>query len=168
MRTAKTSGTSMTRSEGETRKTYAMLRVSGDSLDPDQVTRALRIVPTIAYRKGEKYFAGKRTGELVGRTGVWCLSTEEIVASDNLRHHLSHILGLLVPGRQDIDPLLRLHTVLARHDDLQALLCCFWHGRTGAKRPSIPKTVTEFLKLIPADIETDFATDSDEAERWRA
>jgi len=168
MRTAKISATSTTKSEGDTRKTYAMLRVSGDSLDPDEVTRALRIVPTIAYRKGEKYFAGERTGELVGRTGVWCLSTEGIVASDNLHHHLSHVLGLLIPGRQDIDPLLHLRAVLARRNDLRVLLSCFWHGRAGARRPAIPRSVTELLKLIPADIETDFATDSDESARRRA
>jgi hypothetical protein len=161
MNTVKTSGISMMRSENpDTRKTYVTFRVVGDSLDPDQITRTLRIVPTIAYAKGEKYAAGKRTGELIGRTGVWCLSTDGVVASDNLKHHLAYLLGILIPGRQDAAPLLHLQRLLSRDKTLRADLRCFWHGHARAKRPSVPKIVAEVMKLLPATIETDFDVDS--------
>jgi hypothetical protein len=157
MNTAKTSGISTMKSEApDTRKTYVTFRVMGDSLDPDQITRILRIVPTIAYAKGEKYPAGKRTGELIGRTGVWCLSTDGVVASDNLHHHLAYFLGILIPGRQDAAPLWHLQSLLSRNKTLRADLSCFWHGRAGAKRPSIPKIVAQVTRLLPARIETDF------------
>jgi hypothetical protein len=161
MNTAKTSGISTMRSEdSDTRKTYVTFRVVGDILDPDQITRTLRVVPTVAYAKGEKYPAGKRTGELIGRTGVWCLSTDGVVASDNLRYHLAYFLGILIPGRQDAVPLLHLQGLLSRNKTLRADLLCFWHGRAGAKRPSVPKIVSQVMKSLPATIETDFDVDS--------
>jgi Domain of unknown function (DUF4279) len=158
----------MTKSEHITRKTYASFRVKGDSLDPQQVTRILRAVPTIAYRKGEKYFAGERSGYLTGQTGLWLLSTNGIVASDNLHHHLLYIVGILVPDRHDIEPLTGLRALLAHQKTITADLACFWHGRFGEKKPSIPKMVTEVMKLLPADLEADFGTDSRESERQSA
>jgi hypothetical protein len=120
----------------------------------------MRIVPTIAYAKGEKYPGGKRTGELMGRTSVWCLSTDGVVASDNLQHHLAYVLGILIPGRQDAGPLLRLQSLLSRDKTLHADLRRFWHGHAGAKSPSIPKIVAQVMKLLPATIETDFGVNS--------
>jgi hypothetical protein len=169
MSTAKILGMSTMRSEqSDTRKTYATFRVLGDTLDPTQITRILRVVPNISYAKGERYFAGKRTGELIGRTGLWSFSTDGLVASDNLQHHLFHLLGILIPGRQDAMPIFHLHTLLARNKALRADLRCFWHGRSGAKKPSIPKVVTEAMKIIPATIETDFDVDSGGSAHQRA
>ena len=125
----------MRKSEQDTRKTYASLRVMGDDLNPEQVTRILRTVPSIAYAKGEQYKAGKNNiTEHPGRTGLWLFSTDGIVASDNLHHHLFYILGILVPGRQDVAPLAHLHGLLTYQKGLQADVACFWHGRFGALR----------------------------------
>jgi hypothetical protein len=145
-------------------RTYASLRIRGDSLDPDQVTRMIRVFSTISYAKGTKYFAGEQTGRLIGRTGVWLFSTKDLVASKNLSHHLLFIVGILVPHPKDFGPLTHLHALLAKQKDLRADVACFWHGRFGEKRPSIPRAITEFLKLIPAELEVDFETDSEEAE----
>src|SRR5438034_8055127 len=101
MSTAKNWATSSPRSETNTRKSYASLRVMGDSLDPKQVTRVLKVVPTIAYAKGERFKAPADRAERTGRTGLWLLSTDGLVASDNLHDHLAFILGVLIPGRQE-------------------------------------------------------------------
>jgi len=146
----------------ETRKAYAAFRVRGDALEPSRITKIMRFVPTIAYAKGESFHAGERSGERIGRTGLWLLSTDGVVASDNLHHHLAYILGMLAPGRQDMRPLTDLHGLLLRQKGLRADLTCFWHGRRGARVPSIPRAVSETMKLIPADIEVDFDTDADE------
>ena len=168
MSRARSLGTSSTRIERPKARLFASLRVRGDSLDPDQLTRILRVFPTTAYAKGMKYRAGERTGELVGRTGVWLLSTEGIVASDHLNDHLTFLVGVLVPNSKDFSPLTHLHTLLEKQKDLKADIACFWHGRFGEKRPSVPRAFSEFLKLVPADLELDFDTDSDEADRQRA
>ena len=152
----------------DTRKTYVTFRVVGDSLVPDAITKALRVVPTTQYTKGQTYFAGPRTGELLGKSGVWSLTTDKLVASRNLRDHLAYLLGVLIPDRQDANPLFQLHALLAKHKGWRADLSCFWHGHVGAKKPSIPKFVGEVMKFLPAAIETDFATDAPTAEQRRA
>ncbi len=155
------------RSKVAAERAYASLRVRGDSLDPEQVTRLLGVFPTIAYAKGMKYHAGERTGELIGKTGVWLLSTKSIIASESLNTHLAFLTTILWYGPRQFEPMIRLHALLAKQKDLRADIACFWHGRYGEKRPSIPKSITELLKLIPADLELDFATDSEDAERRR-
>jgi hypothetical protein len=61
---------------GDTVKTFATLRIVGDQLVPEQVTGILKIVPARAYGKGETYHGGERTGDLVGKTGVWYFATD--------------------------------------------------------------------------------------------
>jgi hypothetical protein len=152
----------------DTRKTYVTFRVVGDSLTPESITKVLRVVPTVQYAKGQTYFAGQRAGELVGKSGVWSLTTDKLVASSNIRDHVAYLLGLLIPDRQDANPLFQLHALLAKHKDWRADLSCFWHGKHGTRKPSIPKFVTEVMKFLPAALETDFATDSPTAEQRRA
>jgi hypothetical protein len=49
--------------------------------------------------------------------------------------------------------------MLTKNKLLHADLHCFWHGRAGTKKPSIPRLITEVMKVPPATIETDFDTD---------
>jgi len=141
-------------------RAFATLRVAGDDLAPDEVTKVLKIVPTTAYAKGEHYAAGARSPDLVGRTGVWFFSTKGVVAGNRLADHLAFLARLLLPGSGEAGPLPRLQQLLQRRS-LRVAVSCFWHGPTGARKPSIPRSVSDLLKLIPAEIETDF----DVAER---
>ena|SRR6185312_3769094 len=54
---------------GEVDQVRVSLRIIGDDLDPDEVTRVLGVEPSAAIRKGER-----RPGGRVQRTGVWRLS----------------------------------------------------------------------------------------------
>lgn len=169
-------GISTMRSEERTRsKAFATFRVSGDDLIPDQITKVLKFYPTLSYRKGGQYLAGQRSEKLVGKTGVWFLSTEDIVASDRLSDHLSFILvvlGISSPlsqrrsGTTDStsvsDITLRLKSImdlrqLMKQRVLKATVTCFWHGVAGAKPPSIP--VTQLLQTFSIDVESDFDAD---------
>ena len=162
---AKTSATSTTSSERNGKvMTFATFRVVGDALAPDQVTRILKIVPTQAYAKGERYDGGPRSPNLIGRTGVWYLSTRGIVASDKLSDHLEFIVRLLQNGNARTAPSRTLRQLLRRHD-LRADVSCFWSGPAGARRPSIPRSVAAKLKTLPAGIETDFDTDAEPRRR---
>jgi hypothetical protein len=144
----------------DTVKTFAALRIVGDQLIPEQVTRILKIAPTRAYAKGQSYYGGERTGQLVGKTGVWYFATHRTVASDSLVDHLMFVVNLLHGYTPETKPLTRLHN-LVKKQSLTAIVSCFWYGRAGARQPAIPRAVTEFLKLLPADIETDFDTDEE-------
>lgn len=75
-------------------KTAACLRVTGDDLDPDEITHKLGKEPTGAERKGD-IIRGKKTGrERVARSGGW-----RLVASDrepgDLDGQIREILGAL-------------------------------------------------------------------------
>jgi hypothetical protein len=149
---------------GDTVKTFAALRIVGDQLVPEQVTRILKIIPARAYGKGETHHGGERTGDLVGKTGVWYFATDRVVASNHLIDHLMFLVNLLRESSPQAIPLASLHTLLQRKS-LTAVVSCFWYGRVGAKPPTIPRAVTEFFRLLPAEIETDFDTDEEPAAR---
>jgi len=137
-------------------KAYATLRFAGDELEPREISDVLGVEPTRVYRKGERYFAGPRTGKLTGRTGIWLLSTEDAVCGSDLDRHLSYLANLVFknePGRAAA-----LSRLIAGRD-LKAHVSCFWHGRAGASIPSISASVVEAFKQLPAEIETDFDTD---------
>jgi hypothetical protein len=150
----------MTRPEADdgTMRTFATFRVAGDRLAPDDVTRILRVPPTQAYAKGEHYWGGPRSPDLVGRTGMWFLATDRLIASTRLGDHLGQILNLLMVQRGDAPPIIELNKLLTRKG-LKAHVSCYWFGKTGAKKPLIPPLVTKIFGLLPADIETDFATE---------
>lgn len=159
----KTSATSSTRTRtSEPVRAFATLRVAGDELVPDEITKILKIVPTAAYSKGEHHSAGPRSPDLIGRTGVWFFSTKGVVAGAQIADHLAFLARLLLPGSGEAGPLPHLQQLLRRRTTLRVSLSCFWHGPAGARKPSIPRSVTDLLKLIPAEMETDF--DVDEAE----
>src|ERR1700730_13243318 len=154
------SATSTTRSPKTARqKAFATLCFSGDRLDPDHISAILRVPPTKAWRKGERYFAGQRTGPLVGRTGTWFLATDDLVTSPDLEQHLEFLTALLSQGPQDEEGrLVRLREVMAR-DDLKADVSCFWHGAAGEQPPAISAEKTAKLRALPAVIATHFDTD---------
>jgi hypothetical protein len=157
-------------------KAFATLRIAGDNLLPDEITEILRTYPTLAYRKGEKYNAGKSSGEMVGRTGVWYLDTDKIVSSENLLDHLIYLVGILMPEitlgsshviivishknslGKSLRKLGRLQQTLQKRN-AKATISLFWHGEVGARHPSIPRFISSILRLVPIDIETDFDTD---------
>jgi hypothetical protein len=154
-----TSATSSTKSRtNEQVRAFATLRVAGDELVPGEVTKILKIVPTAAYAKGEHYSGGPRCPDLIGRTGVWYFSTKGVVAGNQLADHLAFLARLLLPGSGEAGPLPRLQQLL-RRKTLRVSLSCFWHGPAGARKPSVPRAVIDLLRLIPAEIETDFDVD---------
>jgi hypothetical protein len=158
----------------------------GDLLDPNEITELLKIVPTMAYKKNEPYFVGKRTGTLKGKTGVWLFSTNRGIQSTNFYDHLNAVVALLALDHFEgllkeasnpkprsshikIAPLpqflLRgrlksLHALLEQKT-LTASISCFWYGTPGAQPPSVHRLISSLLKLVPITIETDFDTDED-------
>jgi hypothetical protein len=81
-----------------------------------------------------------------------------VVAGNNLSDRLAFLARLLLPGSGEAGPLPRLQQLLRRRS-LRVSVTCFWHGPAGARKPSIPRSVTDLLKLIPAKIEIDFDVD---------
>jgi hypothetical protein len=142
-------------------KAFATLRVSGDELVPNEITKILKILPTKAYAKGEHFSGGPRSPDLIGRTGVWYFATDRVVAGNNLSDHLAFLSRMLLASPGEAGPLPRLQQLMRRRS-LRVSVTCFWHGSEGAKKPSIPRSLTDLLKRIPSDIEIDFDVDEKE------
>jgi len=149
-------------------KAFVTFRIVGDRLDPDQITKFLRIHPTQAYAKGQPYTAGPKSPAILGRTGVWYLSTDQFVASASLNDHFDFLLQALqlggrryvrTPGGAQLTANLLELRDLMKENSLRAVVTCFWYGAAGTKKPSIPRGTTEVFNLINAEIETDFDAD---------
>src|SRR5690349_14642193 len=90
------SATSTTRSKAGTLSAFAGLRFLGDSLEPRRLSQLLGVEPTTAYRKGEVY-KRSRGHEVIGRTGLWLLSSRGHVNSDELKDHLAYLKAVVFP-----------------------------------------------------------------------
>ena len=75
-------------------KSRATLRISGDDLDPDEVTELLGCKPSSSQTKGQK-LVGKNTGKVrIARFGMWRLEAEQREPED-LDGQISEILNQL-------------------------------------------------------------------------
>jgi hypothetical protein len=147
--------TSTTKSKPTTLMAYASFRVMGDRLEPKDITAALDITPTLAYRKGE-VFKRARGHEVRGRTGLWLLSSELRIQSNELGDHFGFLQQVL--EAEGGKPIERLRTVIQR-DGLKTDVTCFWYGERGATPPEILEATRAAFAQIGATIETDFDTD---------
>ena len=116
----------------------------------------LGVEPTTAYRKGEVY-KRSRGHEIVGRTGLWLLSSRDYVKSGELSDHLAYLKAVIFPpGGDDLVAPLQM---LMREEGLTADVSCFWYGEQGAEPPVIPEEIRAAFSRIGATIETDFDSD---------
>ena len=136
----------------------------GDELDPDIITSALALQPSLSYRKGETYWAGRRRQrEIVGRTGLWLLSTESRLESGRLEDHLELLASLLKERAERLGGLRQI----VREGGYEASAICFWAGPAQAAQPSVPGWFRELVGRIGGEIEVDFYQD-DAAEEQTA
>jgi len=140
-------------------KTFASLRFMGRKLDPEQVTGILQAKPTIAYRYGDVYMReGENCAE--GRTGLWLISSEKTVHSNDLNDHLAYLVQIIFSEGSN-DRLDKLRQVMAT-GDVEADVGCFWSGPPGASKPVIDRSLKAALKKVAGHFEKDFHT----AEEW--
>jgi hypothetical protein len=67
----------MIRVGGLVSSTTAALRIGGDHLDPDEITKLLDCEPTASHRKGDVSI-GKKTGtRVVRKSGLWRLESDQ-------------------------------------------------------------------------------------------
>ena len=159
MNAVNTSEISTTNSD-KTISAFATLRFVGDALDPDEISEALKQKPKRAYRRGETCRPGRRSPELIGKTGLWYFSTDRVIPSKDLGDHLDALIRLIAPFADDGKRLRTLREIMER-ENLQAHVTCFWRGFPGAKEPAIPSVATEAFGRLGAGIETDFDTEEE-------
>lgn len=135
---------------------FATLRVSGDELEPSAVTEALGLKPSLSYRKGETYRAGRRRQrDYVGQTGVWYLSTDDLLVSGRLEDHITFLSFLLAARPQGLE---RVHAMVL-DGACEASASCFWAGPPGSTEPDISLTFRDLIARMGGRIEIDFQRD---------
>ena len=107
-------------------------------------------------RRKFRTFSALTPRVITGRTGIWLLSTDEVVSGSDLDRHISYLFKLIF--EDDEDRFARLHQLIADRG-LKAQVSCFWHGQAGARAPEIPACAIDAFRRLPADIETDFDID---------
>ncbi len=74
-------------------RSLACLRIHGEDLDPEEITRLLVATPTETVRKGEETYVCKRTGYVrIAKAGMWSLRASERTPED-LDSQIEEILG---------------------------------------------------------------------------
>jgi hypothetical protein len=92
------------------RGAHASVRIAGESLDPLDVTRALRLPPDHVHRSGEPRIQRRRDGSLREltpyRQGMWSMGSERWVDAPELDVHIRWLLDQLEPRRVELQRLL--------------------------------------------------------------
>lgn len=78
--------------------TYAQLRIYGDDLDPEIITKNLGLTPSSSQKKGEER-ENSLGRKLVFKLGGWFLSSEGFIQSKDVRRHLDWLLQKLNPAK---------------------------------------------------------------------
>lgn len=72
----------------------ATLRIMGDELVPEEISRLLGAEPTSGHEKGHQAPSGPSGRTVTRRSGLWSLSAEE-TKPENLDCQVSELLGLV-------------------------------------------------------------------------
>jgi hypothetical protein len=138
-------------------RTYAAFRLLGDALDPDAATRALGLEPSLALAKGQEMPAGRIGPARRQGTGVWSLSTDNILRSTSLERHLLHLLDALEPATAAV------HALLSA-EDIQADFFCYWLSATGHGGPEVSPETLGRIAALRASLGIDFYGPIDEPD----
>jgi hypothetical protein len=118
--------------------TYATLCIYGDDLDPDTVTSLLGIEPSQARTKGQQLKKG------VVQRGGWFLSTEDIIASKDVRCHVDWLIEKIT-GKEHA-----LHEMRLR--DYQTVVSCYWLSAFGHGGPMLSPAIMRSLANLGLEI----------------
>ncbi len=130
-------------------QTFASLRLFGDQLQPDEVSRLLNLKPTESAPKGLETVAPSGKSR-ISPTGRWILESQEHVHSTDSQDHIAWLLDQLdksgavpckIPG-------------VGRAD-----ICCFWLGATGNGGPEFSPEVLGRLAKYQLTLSLDIYPD---------
>jgi Domain of unknown function (DUF4279) len=117
-------------------RTYATLRVYPKRYGPEAVTARLGLEPSGWQRCGAAKIPGSRPAPLHG----WFLSSDEMVASRDVRRHLDWLLSRIA-SRGDA-----IRALQAEGCDMD--VSCFWVSTSGHGGPSVrPAQMEELARL---------------------
>jgi hypothetical protein len=120
------------------KRTYATLRIYPGDVDPDEVTRKLGIVPT---RTQQSLGARVENGvHHAGRPNAWFLSTEGVVASQDVRAHIDWLMDTVMPAEAALRGL--------QESGVAVDVSCYWLSASGHGGPCLSPSQAEKLARL--------------------
>jgi hypothetical protein len=127
----------------------ASFTISGDDVVPESWTLYFGVPPDTALTKGEPL--RDPTGQnraLKRRMGVWGISSEKAVQSDNLEPHLRYLVNRLALPRIDLPELLKRTNARMR-------VFCYWVNESGDRVPDVPNEIRAMMEAMGGTVEID-------------
>lgn len=121
-------------------ETYATLRVFGEAVELDDVSRMLASTPTRTQRKGQPLREGAKTS---AKLSGWFLETRAVIQSKDSRRHLDSLLDILKPK------VLEIQEMQARGMEID--ICCFWLS-VGQGGPTIGPEQSKVLGALGIEV----------------
>jgi Domain of unknown function (DUF4279) len=126
-------------------ETHAMLRIVGSQIEPEVLTSALGISPTLQVSPGDVFPTGTRA-----RTeGIWAIDTEKTHDSLDLEKHIRFLLDQLPSNFRDVIP-----------PSARCEILCVWRSATGHGGPSLSSSLLSRLAIAGIDLDFDFYCNS--------
>jgi len=142
-------------------RTYVSLRIYSSTITPDLISQQLGLTPTDYQTKGEKRFSRRRVGHLLEtKLSGWFLSSENEVASNDVRAHLDWLLARLDVAS---DRLLALQ----EWSDIKMAIHCIWWSAHGQGGPTLwPEQMEKMAKMnLEFTLDVSFFGEEDEEPR---
>jgi Domain of unknown function (DUF4279) len=116
-------------------ETFASLRLYGDALVPEDISRVIHLEPTDSASKGMKIVvsSGKSRSAPTGR---WIVQTRGKISSANLEEHIKWILDRLEQFSISVENLPGVE---------RADIFCYWRSATGQGGPEFSPEVLDRL-----------------------
>lgn len=129
-------------------RTYASFRLVGDALDPVEVDRRIGVKSDLARSKGEvvTYPTGRQFAQ---RTGVWLISSDDLITTTSIERHLILLLDILEPRRSDLLSLVEKYAV-------KADFFCLWKSTDGDGGPEVSPATLARIAHLGASLGFDF------------
>lgn len=124
-------------------RTYATFRVGGPRLKPAEFTTVIGVEPTSAFLKGQDIGTSDRP--VPSSTGIWLLSTEELLTSTSIETHLWLLLDKLRPASARIKE-------LAAEQSLEMDFFCYWRSKFGHGGPELSPDVLSRIASLGASL----------------
>lgn len=135
---------------------YLILR--GKSVDPDEVTSLLGIVPDTKHKVGEIHGQNQ---EMVWETGLWLLDSSGHIQSEDIEKHIAWVLDQLEPMK------LTLATIRTKPDIHIVLKMIFSLFSANWETKITNRTIDRLAELkIPLDISFWYLGYKDEEEEF--
>lgn len=120
-------------------RTYSELRVYSDSLTPSKIEMLLGLSPTSSQEKGASWISSRGTKKQ-NRINGWFLSSDQIILSKDLRHHLDWLICKLEPAGSNLKKLQKMDCSINIH--------CVWWSVHGDGGPTLwPEQMLALAKL---------------------